>query len=145
MNAKVVIKLEFFILNIVTTYLTKYIDLKVGFFGALLMGGIVFVINMKHGWVLSTTAGLKQGIYTFFFGGVIVKLLEYCIMKIKNQTLSIPLSVFSISLLTTFLVFLVHSLRGTPEPFLSTIPTILMAPPAFWVLATRFKKNFQKQ
>jgi hypothetical protein len=132
-------------LNIVSTYLTKYIDLKVGFFGALLMGGIVFFINIKHGWVLSTTAGLKQGIYTFFFGGVIVKLLEYCIIKIKNQSLSIPLSVFSISLLTTFLVFLVHSLRGTPEPFLSTIPTIIMAPPAFWVLAIRFQKNHEKK
>ena len=108
------------------------------------MGGIVFFINLDHGWTLSTIAGLKQGIYTFFFGGIIVKLLEYSVLKIKNKALSIPVSVISISLFTTYLVFLVHSLRGTPEPFLSTIPTIIMAPPAFLVLAIRFKKKHQK-
>ena len=31
--------------------------------------------------------------------------------------------------------YLVHSLKGTPEPFLSTLPTMVIAPPAFVWLA----------
>lgn len=132
-------------MNFVSTYLTKYIDLKVGFFGALLMGGLVFFINLEHGWILSTVAGLKQGFYTFFFGGIIVKLLEYLLLQIKNPYLSVPLSVVAISLLTILLVFIVHSTKGTPEPFLSTIPTIIMAPPGFVFLALRFNRAERKK
>ena len=35
--------------------------------------------------------------------------------------------------------FLVHSLRGTPEPALSTIPVALLSPPSFtfWARKTR--------
>ena len=108
------------------------------------MGGLVFFINLEHGWVLSAIAGLKQGFYTFFFGGIIVKLLEFSLMKIKNSYLSIPVSVFAISILASLLVYMVHSTKGTPEPFLSTIPTLLMAPPGFLILALRFKREKTK-
>lgn len=112
--------------------------------GALIMGGIVFIINLEHGWFLSTIAGLKQGLYTFFFGGIIIKLLEHLLLQIKNPYMAISLSVSVISVFTSLLVFLVHSLKGTPEPFLSTVPTILMAPPGFLVLAIKFRREQHK-
>lgn len=129
------------LLKSIQNYIHKFINLKVGLIGALVMGGIVFLVNMKHGWFLSSTAALKQGLYTFLFGGIIVRLLEYLLIKIKNPYLSIPISVIFISAFTSMLVFLVHSLKGTPEPLLSTYPTILMAPPGFLFLAIRFKKR----
>jgi len=105
------------------------------------MGGIVFFINLDHGWTASTIAGLKQWIYTFLFGGAIIRLLEYTIDKTKNIQCNILISVFLISALTSALIYAVHSLKGTPEPFLSTVPTLLMAPPGFFVLALKFKKE----
>ena len=105
------------------------------------MGGIVFFINLEHGWMLSTTAGLKQWIYTFFFGGIIIKLLEQLLSKFGNKFVSILFSVIVVSIVTILLIFFVHNLKGTPEPFLSTIPTILMAPPGYLVLALKFKNN----
>lgn len=131
------------VLNIISKYIYKYINIKVGLIGALIMGSIVFAVNMKHGWLLATTAGLKQGLYTFLFSGIIVKLLDYLVKKIKNPHLSIPISVLAISGFTSLLVYLVHSLKGTPEPFLSTLPTILMAPPGFLFLAKRTKREQQ--
>jgi len=110
-----------------------------GLIGAFLMGGIVFWINLDYGWWLATTAGLKQWLYTFFFGGLIIKLLEQSLKKLNNPYLSISISVLFVSTVTTLLVFLVHNLKGTPEPFLSTVPTMIMAPPGFLILALKFK------
>ncbi|MCK5279223.1 MAG: hypothetical protein KAK04_11800 [Cyclobacteriaceae bacterium] len=131
-------------MKITSKFVNKYINLKIGLIGALIMGGIVFIINLEHGWFLSTTAGLKQGLYTFFFGGIIIKLLEHLLLQIKNPYMAISLSVSVISVFTSLLVFLVHSLKGTPEPFLSTVPTILMAPPGFLVLAIKFRREQHK-
>ncbi|MCK5467198.1 MAG: hypothetical protein KAI99_01770 [Cyclobacteriaceae bacterium] len=131
-------------MKITSKFVNKYINLKIGLIGALIMGGIVFIINLEHGWFLSTIAGLKQGLYTFFFGGIIIKLLEHLLLQIKNPYMAISLSVSVISVFTSLLVFLVHSLKGTPEPFLSTVPTILMAPPGFLVLAIKFRREQHK-
>ncbi|MCK5105633.1 MAG: hypothetical protein KAR17_22570 [Cyclobacteriaceae bacterium] len=131
-------------MKITSKSVNKYINPKIGLIGALIMGGIVFIINLEHGWFLSTTAGLKQGLYTFFFGGIIIKLLEHLLLQIKNPYMAISLSVSVISVFTSLLVFLVHSLKGTPEPFLSTVPTILMAPPGFLVLAIKFRREQHK-
>ena len=105
------------------------------------MGSIVFLINLDHGWEDSLIAAIKQWAYTFLFGGIIIKLLEQLIIKVKRRQLAIAISVTSVSLITTLLVFIVHSLKGTPEPILSTVPTILMAPPGFLILALRFQKS----
>ena len=128
-------------MNIFSIYAKRFINFKFGLIGACLMGGIVFFINLDHGWTASTIAGLKQWIYTFLFGGAIIRLLEYTIDKTKNIQCNILISVFLISALTSALIYAVHSLKGTPEPFLSTVPTLLMAPPGFFVLALKFKKE----
>ena len=47
-----------------------------GFLGALSMGLIVFFINVDHGIYAGITAALKQGLYTFFFGALFVKMAE---------------------------------------------------------------------
>jgi len=39
------------------------------------------------------------------------------------------------------LTFLVHSLKGTPEPLLSTLPTALIGPPGFLVLGWRARRE----
>ena len=119
---------------------TKVIDVKMGLIGAIFMGVIVFYINADYGPLLASTAALKQAFYTFFIGGLILKILEAIVMGIHNKTLAYICAVISATLITVGLVYLVHSLKGTPKPFESTIPTIILAPGGF-MYAARLKRN----
>lgn len=118
----------------------RYIDYPTAFAGALVMGIIVGVINRKFGWWPATTAAMKQSAYTFLFGGMMIKLLYAIVLAVPGRVSALILSVFIVSVLTIILVYLLHNLRGTPMPFESTLPTIILAPPGFFFLAFRKKK-----
>jgi len=120
----------------------KFIDYKIGIAGAIVMGGIVFSINYfsTHQISGSITAALKQGSYTFLFGGTLMKGCEYLATGIKKRTLAIVASVVVPSVLTLILTYTMHNLKGTPKPFESTIPTTIIIPAtAVW----GFKKRKQ--
>lgn len=116
----------------------KLFDPKMGLAGALFLGTIVFFINYDHGIVNGLIAALKQGLYTFFVGGFITRLCENIATISKNLT-AILLAVFIPSIIAIALTYLVHSMKGTPEPLNSTIPTMILAPLGFlwWALQKR--------
>jgi hypothetical protein len=118
-------------------FINRFINVKMGLAGALIMGGIVWLINMSHGWWPATTAALKQAAYTFLLGGILIKILDTIAVKIKNKYLAITLATLMVSVVTIILVYIVHNMRGTPRPFESTLPTVIMAPPGFLALAIR--------
>ena len=70
-------------------------------------------------------------------GGVLIKILDTIVVNIKSKYLAIAVATLSVSLVTIVLVYIVHSMKGTPRPFESTLPTIIMAPPGFMALAIR--------
>lgn len=109
--------------------------------GATLLGTIVFALNRAHGTASAATAALKQATYTFFVAGFIVKNNERLARKLASPARSIALAVIVSSCLAIGLTFLVHSLKGTPEPVLSTLPTALLGPPSFLVLAWRARRS----
>jgi len=109
--------------------------------GATLLGAIVFWLNYSHGTPLAATAALKQATYTFFVAGFIVKNNERLALKRAEPAVSLLLATTVSSCLAVGLTFLVHSLKGTPEPLLSTLPTALIGPPGFWVLAWRARRK----
>ena len=113
------------------------IDYRAAVAAAALFGSIVFAINRSHGASSAATAAVKQATYTFFVAGFIVRNNERLARKLTHPLLSTLLAVTVSSTLAVGLTFLVHSLRGTPEPLLSTLPTALIGPPSFFVLATR--------
>jgi len=129
----------------------RYIDYRMGIIGCIVMAGLVFGINYSRtaqslgspDVLGSITAATKQGVFTFFFGGFIMRLSERLATEIQNQ----PLALISACILPSFvslsLTFLVHSLKGTPEPLLSVIPTALLIIPgtAFWGFYQRRKLN----
>ena len=127
--------------GIVADYIRKYINVRFGLIGALIMGGIVFYINVDHGWWPASTAALKQAAYTFFLGGAIIRLLEFMLQKTEGTAIGVILSILTVTVVTSMLVYILHSMKGTPEPFLSTVPTLIMAPGGFTVLAIKFKKD----
>ena len=125
-------------------FLGRFIDYPTAIAGAIIMGTIVGLVNADHGAWPAITAALKQAAYTFFFGGLMIKLLYKIVASIKPKLPSVILATLSISLLTITLVYLVHSMKGTPKPFFSTLPTIVFAPGGFFALAWRRRKKLEE-
>lgn len=124
----------------------KYFDFKVGLAGGLVMGIIVFFINYNaaHETVGALTAAIKQGIYTFFFGGSIMKLCEIIAIRISSKRLAIFLATLIPSFISLALTFGLHSLKGTPRPIESTIPTAVFVIPSTAVWAYLKRKKLDK-
>lgn len=118
---------------------SRFIDIPTAIAGAVIMGVIVGIINRKFGLWPASTAALKQAAYTFLFGGMLTKLLYVISDKIDGIFKATIISAFIVTVITVIMVFAVHSMRGTPKPLESTIPTALMAPFGFSFLAYRRK------
>ena len=118
-------------------FLNRFINIKMGLAGALIMGSIVWAINSSYGWWPATTAAMKQAAYTFLFGGILIKILDTFATKISNRYLAVISATLMVSSITIILVYIIHNFKGTPMPFESTLPTIIMAPPGFLALAIR--------
>lgn len=131
----------------VRQFFVRFFDFPSAIAGGLIMGIIVFFINIRFGAWPATTAAMKQAAYTFLFGGMIIRLLYILVKSIPGKIAGLVLSVFVASIVTITLVYLVHSMKGTPLPFQSTLPTVFLAPPGFFFLALRKKrqKSFFKQ
>ena len=120
------------------------IDYRLGLIGGAFMGSVVWFINSDHGAVPAAIAAAKQALYTFFVGGIIIKILDIVVNGIKNKTLAYLTSIITASILTIGMVYIVHSMKGTPKPFESTIPTIFLAPPGYIYLARLKRSNSKK-
>lgn len=109
------------------------------------MGGIVFYVNHSFGWVMAGTAALKQATYTFFLGGVFVRISEVLSVKTENKWLGIALGTLVSSCITISAVYGMHVMKGTPLPYESTLPTVFLAPPGFIVLAWIYRTKMDKK
>ena len=129
-------------------FIQKFIDYKIGIAGAIVMGGIVFGINYFTTYEIggSITAAIKQGSYTFLFGGTLMKGCEYIATTIKKRRLAIFASVIIPSVLTLILTYTMHNLKGTPKPLESTIPTLIIIPAtAVWGYKKRNQMDLELQ
>lgn len=115
----------------------RSINYRIAFGAAAVLGGVVFAVNYPHGLGVATTSSLKQAAYTFFIAGFITRYNEVLAMRLSDPRASLILATVVSSCLASGLTYFVHSLKGTAEPLLSTLPTILMGPPGFGVLAWR--------
>jgi hypothetical protein len=116
-------------------------DPKMGLVGAVFLGVVVFAINLDQGWIQALPAAGKQMLYTFLAGGFMMRLTENLSIKWESKYLSYFISVATCTLIAVSLTYLVHSLKGTPKPLLSTLPTVIFAPPGFFWWA--YKKRQQ--
>jgi hypothetical protein len=110
---------------------SRAIDYRMAWLGAAAMGSIVLLVNSPHGIASASVAALKQAVYTFFFAGLITRACERLAIMEKDRRVAMALAIVIPSLMAIGFTYIVHSMRGTPEPFLSTLPTILLAPPGF--------------
>jgi hypothetical protein len=122
-------------------FFLKYVDVSTAWKAALFLGGVVYAINFSHGAIAAIPAALKQAVYTLFASGFIVRLCENLITKVRPMFIAWPLAILLPSAVAVGLTFIMHNLKGTPEPLYSTLPTLLVTPPAFAVWAWRCLKN----
>lgn len=125
------------------SFLEGYIDFSMAWKGALVLGVVVWLVNLEHGALAALPAALKQATYTYFVAGFITRLCENLAVSWQSPFVALPLAVSIPATIAIGLTFLLHSMKGTPEPLYSTIPTILSAPPAFlwWGLRNRSQRR----
>lgn len=119
----------------------RYIDYGMAWKGALFLGTAVWCINLQHGALAALPAALKQATYTFFVAGFITRLCETIAVSVDNRPLALGLALIVPSSIALGLTLLLHTLRGTPEPLRSVLPTLLTAPPAFLWWGWRKRAN----
>ena len=133
-------------INRLIKYGRKYIDYRMGMYGAIVMATIVFSINYygTHDSFGATTAALKQGTYTFFFGGVIMRMSERIATEVGKRMLALLLACVVPSMVLLTLTFGVHNLKGTPKPLASTIPTAIFVIPSTLIWGLMSRKRMDK-
>jgi len=111
----------------VRDFLGRYIDYGMAWKGALFLGVVVWMINLQHGALATLPAALKQAAYTYFVAGFVTRLCQSLAIRLEPTALALAAAVIVPSCIAVGLTFLLHSIKGTPEPALSTLPTLLTA------------------
>ncbi len=106
---------------------SKFLDIRMGLLGALFMGMIVYFINCDHGIFYGIIAASKQALYTFFFGALFVRMAENIAVQHEDRIKAVVSGGIIPAALTSILTYLLHAIKGTPEPFNSTIPTMVLS------------------
>ncbi|MAH33302.1 hypothetical protein CL615_02835 [archaeon] len=122
-----------------TLFKNKYFDLKMGSFGGLLFGGIVYYINSEHGVELASIAAAKQAGYAFAAAGGLMKICENVSTYFESGAVSRVMSVVVPSSITYSLTYMLHTLHESADSFESVIPTLIIAPISYtwWGLKNR--------
>jgi preprotein translocase subunit SecG len=120
-------------------------DIKAALLGCFIMGIIVGWINSGHGSDAAISSGIRQAIYTFFVAGLSSQLCRW----LSGLGIAMPrvTAVLVPTFLTVSLVYIMHTTRGTPEPFYSSIPVAILSLVSFSVVALhtlREKNNHQQ-
>jgi peptidoglycan/LPS O-acetylase OafA/YrhL len=131
--------------GVMANHLTKYLNIKKGLIGALIMGGLVYYVNREHGWEPSLVAAGKQALYTFFLGGWLVALCERYSLKPTRTWKGIFQATLMVSAITITAVSVIHFIRGTPEPLPSILITVLIAPPGFLGIAWNHRMRAEQK
>ncbi len=118
----------------------RHIDYGGAIAGAVVLGSIVLYINLDHGLEKALVAAAKQATYTFFAGGYMVRLNERLALALQPAVLGVAAGVLGAGGLACSLTFLVHSMRGTPEPLNSTMPTLILGTLGFAFLGIRARR-----
>lgn len=78
-------------------------------------------------------------------GGTLLKFADWLATRSDNAFITYSTSIIIPSSLASVLVFGLHSMRGTPEPLLSTIPIALISFAISPILAVRSRKIYRLQ
>jgi len=121
----------------------QWFDLKSAIFGAIIMGVIVGLINSGHGLLPALTAAAKQAGYTFFVAGLIMQHCRWLAARKLAPAQAIALATLLPTIITVALVYTLHSFKGTPEPFWSTVPVAILGLVSFFLMSRNLVSEAQ--
>ena len=108
----------------------KHFDWRSGVIAGVVFALVVFAINVAAtdpvNWLGSVTAGLKQFVYTVFVGSWLFGFAQWISRRFESTVVAITVSTIVCGSLASALILGMHSLRGTPEPLLSSLPSIII-------------------
>ena len=123
----------------------EYINYKMGSLSGLLGGGVVFYINLGHGFGPASGAFGKQFLYNVFVGGFNLRTCERLAKKISSK----PLALLSATIVPTVQAFIInyaiHKLGETPEAFDSSIWQVYCNAPIFFGFGLYYEKRNEEQ
>ena len=99
-----------------------WFDLPMASLAAAVSGFLVGWINIGSGFLPAATAVLKQAAYAFIATGLILQLCRWLLRRPVPRVQATAMAIAFPLLTTIALLYLLHSLKGTPEPLLSVIP-----------------------
>ena len=115
--------------------LRQCFDLKTAILGALLMATLVGLVNSGYGMAPALTAAAKQAAYTFFVAGFIMQWCRWLALRNLAPVHAVTLATLLPTLITVVLVYNLHSFKGTPEPFWSTVPVVVLCLVSFFLVS----------
>ena len=92
-------------------FLDRHIDYPAALAGAVMLGGLVFAVNYGHGWRQAAGAAGKQATYTFFAGGLMVRLNERLALSINPVVVGVITGATLSGALAVSLTYFIHSLK----------------------------------
>jgi hypothetical protein len=111
--------------NKLNAALTKIINPKIGVVVGTINSTYAYLINANHGFDPAILAAGKQFAFSFFIGGFIGKICQYC-ARIENKYIAWSLGEIVPFIVANSLLYTIHKLSGTPEPLNSLIlPSII--------------------
>ena len=115
----------------------QWFDLKSAILGAVIMGSIVGAINAPYGLLPALHSAAKQGLYTFFFAGLIMQFCRWLALRDYPPTQRVFLATAIPTVVTAILILCMHLFSGTPAPLLSSLPPVTLGLISFFILSRR--------
>jgi hypothetical protein len=113
----------------------QWFDLKSAILGALVMATAVGLVNSGYGMAPALTAAAKQAAYTFFVAGFILQWCRWLALRNLAPVYAVILATLLPTLITVLMVYTLHSYKGTPEPFWSTVPVVVLCLVSFFLVS----------
>lgn len=123
----------------------SWFDGRAAIGGALLMSSVVALVNSPHGATAMATSAAKQFAYTFFFAGLIMRFCTWLAERPGPRAWIVATGIVIPSVITIVLIYFVHSLRGTPEPIISTMAVAMIAVPSFTMWSFRTRREHEER
>lgn len=120
-NAKYIFWKEKNIFQKLFLWINRHFNFKMGALAGICTGSIVFMINIKYGFMIAFFAFGKQFFYNFFMASYNTKICEKLSKNISNRILAPILWTLIPTSLAFVIIYSVHYFLNTPNPLASTL------------------------
>ncbi len=109
------------VINNLWCFLNRHINFKMGTLSGILVGSVVFAININHGIFAAFGSFWKQFAFNLIMAGYNTRTCEKIAGRIQNRLVSLSAATIIPTIQAFSILFAIHYFGGTPEPGASTL------------------------